>query len=207
MIRAYVAIVVPLIVLGALLVSGATTPGYDPVTQTISEFGSGLGGTSTVAFYGFVLATCVWQPISKKLSPTFSSAMLVASLLAIAIGCVGLNFVAAEPWPWNSMGWQGRLHLIFAFVFVFAAIPAAYFFASSALPATWRGLRASSLAMGMGTLALLAGTLVALGGPHANPYVATYLGLIERVYVFAFLIWQCIVSTRVIRAAPNKDRS
>jgi len=207
MIRAYAAIVVPLIIIAALVISGATTPGYDPVKQTISEFGPGLGGTSSVAFYGFVLATCVWQPISKRLRPSFSSAMLVASLLAIAVGCVGINFVGAEPWPWNSMGWQGRLHLILAFVFVFAAIPVACVSAAAALPASWRGLRAVSLATGAGCLGLLAGTLMALSGPHPNPFAATHLGLIERAYVFAFLIWQCIVSTRVVRSAPDKDRS
>jgi hypothetical protein len=203
MVRAYAGIAAPLVVLAALVIFGATTTGYDPIRQTISEFGPGFGGTSTVALYGALLATLVWEPIAKVMRPSFSSGMLVASLLAIAIGCVGLNFAPAEPWPWNSMGWQGRLHLIFAFVFVFAAIPAACLFAAGAMPAAWRGLRIYSAATGLGSLALFAGTLAALGGSRADPFVSTHLGLIERVYVFAFLIWQCIVSTRVARSAPR----
>lgn len=201
MVRTYAGIVAPLLVIAVLVIFGATT--YDPVRQTISEFGRGFGGTSTVSLYGLVLALFVWEPLSKALRPSFSSAMLVATLMTIAIGCVGINLAPAEPWPWQAMTWQGRLHLIFAFVFVFAAIPATCLFASAALPAAWRGLRLYSLATGFVTLSLLGSTLVALGHSPPDPFVTTHLGLIERAYVFAFLIWQCIVSTRAVRSAPH----
>jgi hypothetical protein len=203
MVRLYSGIVAPLLVLVALLVFGATTPGYDPIRQTISEFGRGLGGTSTVAFYGFILATCVWKPIAKRLRPSFSLGMLILSFLAIAIGCIGIELAGAESGSWNSMSWQGRLHLIFAFGFVFAAIPVACLSSVAALPSSWRGLRAYSVATGLGCLSLFVGTLASLSGSRPNAFVATHLGLIERFYVFAFLIWQCIVSTRVVRSAPH----
>jgi hypothetical protein len=199
MVRAYAGIVAPLLVLATLLIFGATTPGYDPVRQTISEFGPGFGGTSTVALYGFALAVCACQPISQAARRSLSSPLLITILMIIAVGCIGISLVAPEPWPWRSMGWQGRLHLIFAFVFVFAAIPAACFVAAEALPTNWRGLRAYSLATGILTFALLGSTLVALSHSPPNQFVATHLGLIERLYVFAFLIWQCIVSTRCVR--------
>jgi hypothetical protein len=193
----------PLLTLAALLIFGATTPGYDPIRQTISELGPGFGGTSTVALYGFILAIYVWEPISKATRRSLSSPLLTVILMMIAIGCIGISFVAPEPWPWHSMGWQGRLHLIFAFVFVFAGIPAACFVAAEALPADWRGLRAYSAATSVLTFALLGSTLVGLSHSPPNEFVATHLGLIERTYVFAFLIWQCIVSTRVVRSAPH----
>jgi len=203
MFRAYASIAAPVLAIVTLLIAGATTPGYDPVRQTISEFGPGLGGTLTVAFYGVCLATYVWEPISNATRRSLSSRLLKASLMVIALGCIGLSFVAPEPWPWRYMGWTGRLHLIFAFVCVFAAIPVACFVAAEALPAAWRGLRAYSRATGVFTFAVLASTLVALGHSPPNPFVTTHLGLIERAFVFAFLIWQCIVSTRAVRSAPH----
>ncbi len=196
----------PLLVLGALLIQGATTPGYDPIRQTISELGTGIKGTALISFYGFVVIACVWEPIAKALPTTFSLAMWIAALLLIGLGCFGLGMVAAESWPWHVMTWRGRLHLIFAFVFVFGGIPVACFAASRALPSGWRGLRAYSLATALGSFALLLGTLVALGASPPNPFVASHLGLIERGYVFGFLIWQSVVSWRLARLTL-KERS
>lgn len=183
-----------------LLIQGITTAGYDPVRQTISELGTGWDGTRILAIYGAAVLLCVWEPIEKALPRRISTGVLVAALVAIAAGCIGLAETDAESGAWNSMKWGGRLHLIFAFVFVFAAIPAACLAAFRALPAAWRGLRIYSLLTGLGCLALLVATLAALGAARPDPYVVSHLGLIERVYVFAFLIWQCIVSARVSRS-------
>lgn len=203
-VRAFVTIATPLIVVAVLMIQGATTSGYDPIRQTISELGTGWGGTRIIGIYGLVVMSLVWEDIAKSLPLTASLAMWIAALLSIGIGCAGLAGFDAESWPWNSMTWQGHLHLIFAFVFVFAAIPAACFFASRALPENWRGLRRYSLACSLGCLVLLIGTLVALRGPHPDPFVSSHLGVIERVYVFSFLIWQCIVSA-TLRRSPHKD--
>ena len=201
--RAYAGIVAPLVAIAVLLIQGATTPGYDPILNTISELGSGWRGTGVVAAYGLFVVCFVWEEVARSVPPTGSMAMWISALVAIGIGCMGLAVSSPEPWPWNSMGWEGRLHLIFAFVFVFAAIPIACLAASRALPAAWPGLRLYSLVTGLGSLALLAGALMALRASPPNRFVVTHLGLIERVYVFAFMIWQCIVSTRLARRAPN----
>lgn len=184
----------------ALLIQGVTAADYDPVRQTISELGTGWSGTRIVGLYGLVVLLFVWQPIAKALPRPLSAAAVVSALLIVAIGCCGLAETDAESGSWHAMSWRGRLHLIFAFGFVFAAIPAACLAAFRALPAAWRGLRIYSLLTGLGCLALLAATLAALGAARPDPYVVSHLGLIERVYVFAFLIWQCIVSARVSRS-------
>ena len=201
--RAYAGILAPLVAMTVLLIQGATTPGYDPILNTISELGSGWRGTGIVAAYGLIVVSFVWEEVARSVLPTGSMAMWISALMAIGVGCLGLAVASPEPWPWHSMGWEGRLHLIFAFVFVFAAIPIACLAASRALPAAWPGLRLYSLATGLGSLTLLVGALIALRGSPPNRYVSTHLGLIERVYVFAFMTWQCIVSTRLARRAPN----
>jgi len=104
------------------------------------------------------------------------------------------------------MGWEGRLHLIFAFGCVFASIPVACFAASRALPAEWRGLRGFSLATAFGTFAFLGATLTALNASPPDRWVVAHLGLLERVYVFAFLIWQCIVSASLVRFSQKGTR-
>lgn len=203
LVRNYTAVVAPLVVLAALLFLGATTPGYDPVRQTISELGPGIRGTALISAYGLVLMTCVWPAIAITGGTGISNRAFITAMESIGVGCVGITLFRAESWPWRSMTWQGHLHLISAFVFVFAAIPGAYFAASRALPEAWRGLRAVSLVMGLASLAVLVGTIFALGGSPPNPFVASHLGLIERLYVFSFLVWQCIVSASVVRLTPN----
>ncbi|TAK17020.1 MAG: DUF998 domain-containing protein, partial [Acidobacteria bacterium] len=172
--------------------------------QTISELGRGFGGTSIVAFYGIILVALVLAPISKALPASRSAILCVSALGVIAVGCIGLDLVAAESGSWDAMTWRGQLHLIFAFVFVFGGIPAACLAASRALPPSLRGLRLYSLATGFGCLALLVATLVALGQSPPIAAIASRLGLIERVYVFSFLIWQCIVSALLTRPT-HKD--
>jgi hypothetical membrane protein len=203
MVRAYVGTVAPLLLLGALLIFGATTPGYDPIRQTISELGPGIRGTTLIAAYGLVLMTCVWPTIAMTRGMGISNRVFITSMESIGVGCVGIAVFRPESWPWNSMTWQGHLHLISACAFVFAAMPVAYFAASRALPNDWRRLRFYSLTMGMGSLALVVSTIDALAGSPPNPFAASHLGLIERTYVFAFLVWQCIVSANVVRATPT----
>lgn len=196
--RATAGIFAPLLVMAALLIQGLATPGYDPIRQTISELGTGWAGTGIVAIYGLLLLVFVIRPMSTALPGKRAAA--IGTLLMIAIGCIGLNFVEAESHSWNSMTWRGQLHLVFAFGFVFAGIPAACFAVSRALPAAWRGLRVYGLLTSLGCAVLLLGTLVALGAKPPTEYVVAHLGLIERVYVFAFMIWQCIVSASLTRA-------
>jgi hypothetical membrane protein len=206
MTRAYAGIAAPLIVMLVLLVQGATTPNYDPIRQTISELGTGWRGTRVVGVYGFFVITCVWEPIAKRLPTNLSVIGLVVCLLAVGIGCVGLSEVPAESGSWNSMTWRGRLHLIFAFGFIFAFIPLACLSGARALPAAWRGLRAYSLATGVVCLAILIGALWALSQVPPSRAVVANLGAIERVYVFAFMTWQCIVSAAVVRSAGMTRR-
>jgi hypothetical protein len=204
--KAYAAVAAPIVTLIVLLMQGLTTPGYDPVSQTISELGGGWGGTRIVGLYGFILITCAWEPMAKSFGPRISVGALIAALVAIGGGCIGLAVFDAEPWPSNAMGWQGRLHLISAFVFVFAAIPVAHLAASRALPAEWRGLRAFSLAMAFSAFSFLGATLMGLQASPPDRFVVSHLGLLERVYVFAFLIWQCIVSANVVRFGHKGTR-
>jgi hypothetical membrane protein len=195
----YAAVAAPIVVIIVLLIQGATTPGYDPVAQTISELGRGWGGTRIIGLYGFILITCGWEPVAKALATKLSTVLLITAFIAIGLGCFGLAASAPAAWPWRSMGWEGRLHLIFAFGFVFAWIPVACLAASRALPAEWRGLRAFSLATGFATFAFLGATITALQASPPDRFVVSHLGALERIYVFAFLIWQCIVSANLLR--------
>ena len=190
--------------MAVLLIQGLIAPGYEPLRQTISELGTGWDGTRIVSLYGIVVVTCVWPPLAKRLGTHISTVVLVAALLVVGVGCVGLGQVDAESGAWNAMTWRGRLHLIFAFAFIFAGIPVACLAAWRALPRERRALRAYSVVTGLACLSLFVGTLSALEGSSPHPFVAAHLGLIERVYVFAFLIWQCVVSTAVARST-RKD--
>jgi hypothetical membrane protein len=185
--------------MSALLYQGAATPGYDPVRQTISELGTGWQGTRIVSLYGLLVLACVWPPISKRLGRSAATTALIAALIVVGIGCLGLGVVDAESGSWNSMTWRGQLHLIFAFGFIFAGIPVACLTASRALPRDWRGLRTYSSITGVFCLLLFVVAVVALSGSSPNDFLTANLGLIERVYVFAFMIWQCIVSASVVR--------
>ncbi len=183
-----------------LAVQGLTAPGYDPIRQTISELGTGWAGTRIVSLYGIVVVTCVWQPLSKRLGRNISSVALIVAVLVVGVGCFGLGQVDAESGSWHSMTWRGRLHLIFAFAFIFAGIPAACLAAVRALPRELRALRAYSLITGVVCLALFVGALVALGASPPDRFVTAHLGLIERVYVSAFMMWQCMVSASMVRS-------
>jgi len=189
-----------------LLIQGLTTPGYDPVRQTISELGSGLGGTGIVGLYGFIVLILVCPQV-RAVPGRLAVGLWVTALFLIGLGCIGLNRTSPESWPWSTMGWQGRLHLIFAFVFVFGCIPIACFAAARALPGAWRALRAYSFITGFATLSLFIATMVGLGTSPPNAFATSHLGLIERAYVFAFMIWQCIVSWRIARSTLIKERS
>jgi hypothetical protein len=203
MARAYVAAVAPLLLLGALLFFGAATPGYDPIKQTISELGPGIRGTTLIAVYGLVIMTCVWPPIAMSRGLGISNRVFITSMESIGVGCVGIRVFRAEPWPWDAMGVLGHLHLISAFILVFAAIPVACLAASRALPKAWRAVRFYSIATGLSCLGIFVATLVALGSSPRNPFAASHLGLIERTYVFAFLVWQCIVSATLVRSTSD----
>lgn len=200
MVRSYAGIAAPLIVMIVLLIQGVMAPAYDPIRQTISELGTGWGGTRVVSLYGVIVLICVWEPISKRLAPSLAAAALTVGLVLVGLGCFGLGMVDAESGSWNSMTWRGRLHLIFAFGFIFAAIPVACFAAARALPAASRALRTYSWVAGLACLTLFIATLIALSGSPPDPYAVSHLGVIERVYVFAFMIWQCIVSASLTRS-------
>jgi hypothetical membrane protein len=209
LLRTYTGIVAPIIFLILLVWSGATRPHYDPVRDTISELTQGRGGVvQQINFwvYGLVLALVIAPDVRRRLRGGMAAMVVYGSLIAIALGCVGVATFAPEPTPVRSMSWSGWLHLVSAIVLVFGMIPAACLGFACAIrhDLRRRGLAVASILVGVTCAVLLVMTLAALG--QGSSLVTARLGLIERVYVFLYLAWQCAASWR-LSAAVRPVRS
>jgi hypothetical membrane protein len=207
--RTYIAIAAPIIFLILLLWSGATRAHYDPVRDTISELTQGRNGVvQQVNFwlYGVVLALVIAPDLRRRMPAGMARLIACGSLVAIALGCLGVASFAPEPAPVRSMSGSGWLHLVSAIVLVFGMIPAACLGCACAIrnDSRQRALAVASTLVAVTCAALLVGTLTALG--QGSAFVTARLGLIERVYVFLYLVWQCVASWK-LGAADRPIRS
>jgi hypothetical membrane protein len=207
--RTYAGIAAPIVFFVLLVMSGASRPGYDPVRDTISELTQGRGGVIQQAnfwVYGLVLALVIMPGFRRRMPAGMARLIACASLVAIALGCLGVASFAPEPSPVRSMSWSGWLHLVSAIVLVFGMIPVACLGFACAFwgDSRQRALAVASTLVAVTCAALLVGTLTAMG--QGNSFVTARLGLIERVYVLLYLVWQSVASWK-LGAAERPIRS
>ena len=185
-----------------LLVEGAIRPGYRPMHDTISELSLGpRGWIQTTNFLIFGILFIVFaRGVRASLGRSLAARTGATVLLVIGMGVLGCGVFRAEPWPPSSMTPAGLLHLVCAMVLIFALLPVAtgVLARAFATDARWRSLAPATGLTAVITLALLVGGL-ALMSPPGQParFGNVYSGLIQRIDVAVFLMWQIAVARRL----------
>jgi len=200
---AFAGTVGPALFFAVILVEGAVRPGYRPLRDTISELSLGPRGwiqTANFLIFG-VLFLIFARGVKAGVYGSRAGRMGGTLLSAIGIGVLGCGLFRAEPWPPSSMSATGLLHLVSAIVLVFALMPVATAMMTRAFAADarWRSLVLATGLTSTVTLALLVGGLSLMSPPGQPSRIGNeYAGLIQRMDVAAFLMWQIAVARRLI---------
>jgi hypothetical membrane protein len=201
-------IVGPVLFFGVLILQDQLARGYHPARQFISELAGGPDGwiqTTNFLVFG-VLLVMFAQAIPDGIAPgwpTRAGAWLFRFIGASVFGC---GVFRPESWPPTSMSAGGILHLSFAIVGVFLLMPAVCFVLARAFARdrTLSNLVPYTLATGVATTVLFVGGISLMSAPGAPPRIGNlYGGLIQRLDVGLFLLWQVIVAIRLARAARS----
>lgn len=177
--------------IGSSVVLGALLPGYNPISQTISELGES-GSPFEIIFRIVILleATCL---ILFALGLFLYSSKAELSLLPGAlIGFYGLMElgigVYPSPHPWHNL-------------FGIGSTPG--FFAPLGLALAWRGasdlrlMRSLSAAM----FAVILSAMVLNLSPIVHPYaiVLEYYGVLQRLLLFTFYFWIAVLAAWLLQ--------
>jgi len=192
----------PVSFFAVLLVEGAVRPGYRPMHDTISELSLGpRGWIQSANFLIFGILFIVFaRGVKASLDRSLAARMGAALLFVIGLGVLGCGLFRAEPWPPSSMGASGLIHLVCAMVLIFALLPVATGVLARAFvsDARWGSLGLVTGLTSIITLVLLAGGLALMSPPGQPARIGDeYAGLIQRVDVGVFLLWQIAVARRI----------
>jgi hypothetical membrane protein len=173
----------PIQFVAAMALEEALRPGYDPVTEVISELGkdaySGIFNTSVILLGILTIVGIV------AVSPTFpwNNQSRTAKYLLILTG-IGAIFVGI--FPMN----KGFLHTLSAVVaFLGSGLGLLFFFPGCNLDKRWGDFALPSLIGGIVTF-------VAIFLFAAGPLVGNIVGLTERAIVAPILLWAPFVAVR-----------
>ena len=192
----------PVSFFAVLLVEGAVRPGYRPMHDTISELSLGpRGWIQSANFLIFGILFIVFaRGVKASLDRSLAARTGAALLFVIGLGVLGCGLFRAEPWPPSSMGASGLIHLVCAMVLIFALLPVATGVLARAFvsDARWGSLGLVTGLTSIITLVLLAGGLALMSPPGQPARIGDeYAGLIQRVDVGVFLLWQIAVARRI----------
>jgi hypothetical protein len=191
-------ITAPVIFAITTIVAGFLTPGYDPITQLISELGVpgeplapgmnilafGMTGVLVAAF-----AYAVYDVFRPRWTVTLGSAMVVLAGVSFVImaflhcdqGCVPESFT-------------GNLHLVFGFVAIAAGVMAAFTFGFVMFrEETWEGYWQYSCATGILIIGLL-------------PFFLSFqdfAGLLQRIVVGLIFLWTEVLAIHIFRVTTR----
>jgi hypothetical membrane protein len=183
----------PVLFIGGIAISGALSPGYDPVRQTISELAASEAPTRVVATILFVLTG-----LCHLVTITWARGIGLAGRVVFLIGALASLGVAAFPLP--SVSGASAVHNTFATIgfLVLALWPVFGMRLRPHFP--WLVRPAGSI---LGTVILTAIGLwfLAVWLTHSSPYI----GVLERLAADAESLWPAIAVTALWMRARHLD--
>jgi hypothetical membrane protein len=183
--------------------AGLVRPGYDPVTQFISDLGVGQNGwiqnANFVIFGALIIAFAVG--LYRGLPRT--SGARAATVLILAAGCgIVLSGLFTEPEP-GVPSLHGLIHVV-AFLVVFTSLIATYFTVARVVrsDANWRGYGRYCALTGV-AVALLLVIFFFFASPTDdatvnNAPLAAGAGLLQRVLVLVAFAWCAVIGSHLI---------
>jgi hypothetical membrane protein len=185
-------VLAPAAFVGAWLVAGLLTPGYDPVDQAISQLareGAPTRALMTGGLIAFGLLLPVWAAVlaGRLCSRPVQAAATVAGLATLA--------VAALPLTRDPGGAQDLLHAVAAGIGYVAMALTPLLAVSPLRRAGHPGAAAASAVVGVTSAAALVGTLLA----------ADVSGALQRLGLGVVDAWHLVVAVRVLRAAAPRS--
>jgi cell division protein FtsL len=186
------------------IIAVAIYNGYDPVSQTVSELSAiaaptrsfwvplGFVYTLLVALFGWG----VWQSAGNNRS------LRMAGMLLLMYGIIGLGWPPMHQREVLAAGggsFTDTMHIIYSAVTVFLMLLAMWF-GSKSFDKPFRFYSVVSI----GTLIIL-GAWTAMEAPklqHNQP--TPWLGLIERILIFIFLLWIVVLAVLLLRTKMEK---
>jgi hypothetical membrane protein len=183
-----------------VIVDGATKPGYDARTQTISELALGERGWAQSAnFIVLGLLMLTFAAGLHQLFPAGKASVCGPPLIAL----FGLGFVASGIFPTDpprggatELTTSGAIHDLAFLVILAAVIVACFVFARRfRQEPNWRGYGLYSVSTSLLVLGLLVAFVIQGNG-------APFAGVFQRVLVAAFFLWIEVVALRALRPSP-----
>lgn len=171
-------------------------PGYDPLSQSVSEL-SAIGAPSRPLWvtlgvlYNVLVMTFGW---GLWASAGRRQALRVVGMLLFATGAIGFA------WPPMHIRGQGfsltdTMHIVFSMVWVLSSL----FVVGLGAAAFGRGFRLYSIATIVAMLVL--GSWTGMGGPRIAAGLPTpWLGLVQRLNIAAFMVWNVVLAILFLRA-------
>lgn len=196
----------PLVYITMWLVAGAIRPGYDPVSQAISELaeqGSSTKPAMTVGFIAFGLAAFPFAVAVRRL---FGSTALYWTAVVCGLGTIGAALFPCSPGcpgPGSTVTDTG--HMLFATV-GYAALMACPLLAGRITwqRPGWRGYTAASLGIGVVATAGLVVWALGLGGPYGGALQRSFNTLADVWWIGTGVIcWR--VAAREESAAAGRE--
>lgn len=192
----------PLLYAVADLLAGTTHAGYSFRDQTISELGA-IGAPSRPLFSMLLIPTyllLVAFGVGVRKSAGGRPGVRRAGTLLVALGVLALavgQFVPMRP-RGTAQGLSGTLHLVegaVAMLVLFSAMG----FAAAALGGRFRlyTLATIALVLVFGAWTGVTGSRVAAGLP------TPWLGVIERVWWYAYQAWFVVLAVKLLREDPS----
>jgi hypothetical membrane protein len=189
-----------------VLVGGLITPGYDHVAQPVSSLyqaGAANGLPMAVAFLVYNLFVVAFGiGVSRVARTSGRQRRKVGDAAGLAIVLVGLAGAADAVFPQDPIGsamtTAGALHIVFAGVASLLTVcavvlAAAWLFKRDAMrPLAWYSLGTLALVIGFGPL-------TAVATASSSPI----MGLLERVTIFAFIVWMTVTAFVLARAVGS----
>jgi len=178
-------------------IGGALTPGYNPISDTVSAIALGpLGWLQTANFYFFGLSVIAFG-LALAMALPGTAARAAAALLGLS----GLSLIAAGAFPAIVVDGEptpsALLHGL-AFFGTFLPLPGAYAFMALRVAGEpgWRGhaLYSAALASSVFFLFAVVGVLADPGAPLA--FIA---GLLQRVLLIVAFSWLMLTGRRLLR--------
>lgn len=192
--------IAPIIFAITVLVIGILTPGYDPVTQLISELGiPNLPYAAIFNGIGLILVGILLSSFAYAVYKVFNRGWKVAvgsSMVVIA----GLSFIAMGFFHCDQgcvpISLTGHLHLVFGEIAIIAGMLAAFIFSVVMHEeGDWDGYWQYSLLTGILVVVVLP-IFLALNG---------IAGLLERILSGIVFLWTELVAIRIFTRIPWKD--
>ncbi len=170
------------------VIAGAMIPGYNPMSQYVSEAGTGGGTASYIMnFGGFFLCGLFLAIFAVGLSKKMREGQTTRMLIPVAVGLSGAGFVATAFFPMYD-----PLHRPLGFFASFIQLAPLFAIYTFRKDADWRKLWVFSIAIVAASVFI---------GVVIGALIPTLPGLHQRLLFAPVWIWTVVVSVNLYRMA------